>query len=217
MFYFVALCSLLSCREKSNTTAVEESIPTELTGAEESAPAYAATSPAIETIEDIREAYASVVSKIESNSMDSTYFGYNCNGEKSGNVRYYSENGQLRMIRHTYNEYSHHSATDHYFVKDSTLFFVHFNRMSWSFDSQAQDPQATKDKTTEKRFYIIDNQPVKCLEKSYTTRSAAADNPQAETVANKEVNCPSLDPVLESYRLLVQHRHQQDSISCLED
>ncbi len=209
--------SLLSCREKSDTTVAEDSTLEAVAGAEESPADTAATLSAINTIEDIEEAYAYVLSKIEHHSMDSTSFGYNCHGEKQGNVQYFSENGQLRLIRHTYNEYSHHDATDHYFVKDSSLYFVFFDRMSWSFDSQAKEPEAVKEEITENRFYIVDNQPVRCLEKKFTTRSAAANNPRSALVANKEVGCTSLELVRENFRLLVQHRHQQDSLSCLED
>lgn len=121
IIYLIVFITLVSCKE--STTSSEDS---NLVGA---------TTPLVTTqidsseilrnmknVEDIRKEYTYVTSKIESSRMGYASFNYNCNGEKKGTVTYFSEKGQLRMIKHVYNEYSHFSAVDSYFVKDSALF-----------------------------------------------------------------------------------------------
>ena len=105
------------------------------------------------TIEDIQKTYELISAQKNQGLLDSTSFKYDCHGEKAGEVSYFSQDGQLRMIVHRYNEYSHHSATDYYYVMDSVLFFVYNNRLSWTFDSGPQG--STKDDITEQRIYLF--------------------------------------------------------------
>ncbi len=46
---------------------------------------------------------------------------------------YFLDKTGLRLIKHIYNEYSHFSATDEYFVKNDTLFFSFNKPVWWSF------------------------------------------------------------------------------------
>lgn len=92
----------------------------------------------LESLEDLRREYNDIASRAESGGMDSTFFDYNCRGEKVGRVVYLSDEGGLRLIRHTYSEYSHFSATDEYFMKDGTVFFALCRHVSWSFVGEGE-------------------------------------------------------------------------------
>ncbi|MFD3000304.1 hypothetical protein ACFS7Z_08030 [Pontibacter toksunensis] len=127
--YLIVFMTLVSCKE--STTSSENS---NLVGA--TTPLIITQTDSFEVLRDlknvadIKKEYTYVTSRIESSRMNSASFNYNCNDEKKGTVTYFTENGQLRMIKHTYNEYSHFSAVDNYFVKDSTPFFVLQRRLA---------------------------------------------------------------------------------------
>ena len=162
-------------------------------------------------IEGIKKTYEMTLAQLKNGVLDSTSFKYSCNNERNGTVSYFLDKGALRMIVHRYNEYSHHSAEDYYFVKDSILFFTYFERVSWSFDGPEG---STKDNVTEQRVYLIDQKPIRCLEKKFVVRSKESNNPKSETVANKEVSCASLESVINPFLVLLKHRENPTS-TCL--
>ncbi|WP_074937158.1 hypothetical protein [Pontibacter akesuensis] len=84
---------------------------------------------------------------------------------------------------------------------------------AWSFDTQAQGESQTIDKITEKRYYIIQNEALQCLEKKYGTRSAASsENVQPQLAANTETVCSSLEAVLKKFEVLADYRSQEDNL-----
>lgn len=212
LFYAAIIFSMFSCRE--NSTSGEETAP-----GSETKTAETATEPAaerfdkIKDIEDIKAEQLEIISGIERGSMDSTSVKYNCNGEKTGRIIYYSENDRLRLIRHIYNEYSHFSATEEYFLKDEVPFFVFYKQVAWSFVNQDQ----TRDNITEKRFYIINNAPVKCLQKKFTVLSNDEDALSSDMVPNEEIQCSSLESIREDLELLFKFQNQKEDLSCLEE
>ena len=173
--------------------------------------------PELQSVEDIQKEYNYISSLIESGRMDSMAKNYNCRDEKKGTITWFSENGQLRMIKHSYSEYDHYSASDYYYIKDGYPFFVYYKSISWFFSSDEQGRQGTTDNITEKRFYIIDEKPVRCLEKKFKIVSTAVDKAKPESVVNKEVDCPSIEPILKKYRLLDEYRTREEKSGCLGD
>ena len=186
IYYLFILLSFISCRDNSNSveSSLQEDNNTTTSKDQEDQrePLREMTN-----IEDIKKEYSYILSMTISRSMDSTFFNYNCNGEKEGKVFYFYEDEQLRLIRHTYNEYSHFSATDEYFIKDAEPFFVFYNQLAWNFAGQNQ----TEDNITERRFYILNNQPIECLEKKYTVIANDENSPESDRVANKKIDCTS--------------------------
>lgn len=180
-----------SCAE--NSSKQETSDTTAVVAEPEKAP---------DNVESIQKAYSSVMTQLETGKLDSVSFKYSCNEEKKGTVTYFSENGKLRMIAHQYSEYDHHSATERYFVKDSVLFFVYASRTLWAF----KDGGGTKDDVTEQRTYLVDDKPIRCLEKKFVVPA---------TAENKEVDCTSQKSVITPYQLLLKHRDQPTS-GCLD-
>jgi hypothetical protein len=141
------------------------------------------------SVEDIKQLYANLNKKLQSGMLDSTSIKYDCNGERTGTVTYFAEDEKVKIIRHTYNEYSHFSATDQYFLSDDKLFFAHLTGVSWSFQSGKAATGATKDDITEKRLYIVREKPLLCLGKRYVKKSDSQDNLPPESAESKEVNC----------------------------
>lgn len=169
----------------------------------------------IQSVEDIQEAYSAVVKQIGVGALDSVSFEYSCgNGERSGRVIYYSQDGDLRLIVHRFAEYSHYSAEEQYFVRDSILFFTFLKEISWSFEDGPEG--SVRDNITERRIYVLDQEPVKCLEKKYVIRSQIKDNPRPESLPNKEVGCTSSALLIKKYPQLVQHHRQAPASGCLE-
>ncbi|WP_018479336.1 hypothetical protein [Pontibacter roseus] len=214
LIYMLALLVITSCKDK--TASMEESAlqaeTTTIANSQMKPSEKLREARAIRNVEDIREEYAYITSVLESGRLDSASFSYNCNDEKKGTATYFSEKGQLRMVRHTYSEYSHFSAVDSYYVKEDALFFVFHNRLTWSFVHQGQ----TRDNVTENRVYIIDDEPVKCLQKKYTEYSRTNGAPQSEQVDNKEVDCSSLGFVQKDFQSLARYRKQREDLQCLE-
>jgi len=155
------------------------------------------------SVPEIKQAFSVTDKKLQQGVMDSVSFKYDCKGERNGTVTYFSDKGNLAIIKHSYNEYSHFSAVDQYFVKDGKLFFAHFNRVVWSFESGKAAEGATKDDVTEQRIYIAAEKPLLCLEKKYTIKSHSSDNPIPENLENKEVECKTIGSVLRDFGKLL--------------
>ncbi|MBU4539209.1 MAG: hypothetical protein L6264_05065 [Weeksellaceae bacterium] len=166
----------------------------------------------LKTVDDIKASYAYFVNKLRTKGIDSTLFKYNCNNEKSGKVIYFTENGKLRMIRHAYSEYSHFSATDEYFVEDDSVYFIYSKQVQWNF----VDQNKTKDEIIERRIYIIDNNPVKCLENESTLIVSSGKSGTAKAGSNKEMDCSSFQPMLKQFEKLIKLRGQKKDMECLE-
>ena len=207
----ILLCSYCSERPSIRGKEITEDskLDTETTGHE----LKADTEEAPVTIDAIKKTYAMISKKFQDGELDSTSFKYDCNGEKGGTVSYFSDKGKLRMVVHRYHEYDHYSAVDRYFVKDSTVFFAHLTSISWAFEDGSQG--TTRDNIKEQRTYLIKQEPVRCLEKKYTLRSDARNNPAPDSVPNNEVGCQSVKPLLSSYALLVKYQHKS-APHCLE-
>lgn len=210
ILYSFTILFFASCAQKPDTnTTQHEPVPTHqvLT---DTVDTITTRSGVLTTVDDIQSAYTSVMKQYENGTLDSASFKYSCQDEKGGTVTYFSKDGKLRMVVHRYHEYDHYSAVDRYFVEDEGLYFANLNGVSWSFE----DGGGTRDNVTEQRIYVINQTPVRCLEKKYAIRSKASDNPRPETVANKEVKCKSAASVIGPYRILLKYQKNGTS-GCL--
>lgn len=205
--YTLFLCLVFfSCGQNRNTepstTVVEDS------AARVTAPETVAAQP--KTVEQIKQRYADINAKLQGGLLDSVAYKYDCNGERSGTVTYFSNHGKLEMIKHSYNEYSHFEATDQYFISNDHLFFAHFRRSNWSFESGQAADGATKDNIIEQRFYVANEKSLLCLEKKYTKRSHADNNPLPAKVQNKEVACKPMEPLIKDFNKLIDFKNSGD-------
>lgn len=216
-FFALILLSATACKEdtKPNHTgnqaaaATDTAISGNLTTSE---PAEPDGIP--QNVEDIQRVYTATMEKLQQGQLDSTSFTYECQNEINGTVTYYSEGGKLRLMTHAYSEQDHHGAEDQYFVKDDKLFFTYTSTTFWSFDGGGEG--STKDDITEYRIYLVDDKPVKCLEKKYSIHSKATNNPKPDDVANKEVDCKTHQATaIKSFELLRKYR-SKGTTGCLE-
>lgn len=151
----------------------------------------------------IKKAYTSINNQLLKGQLDSVSYQYDCQGERSGTVTYFSENGELAIIRHSYSEYSHFSAVKQYYIMQDSLFFVQSSEVVWSFESGQAAEGTTKDDITEKRLYLVKDKALRCLEKKYSKRSKASDNPDPDKIVNKEVACKPTEPIIKDYGKLL--------------
>lgn len=212
VIYVLAVGYFLSCAQshkketQDSDTGQMDSVITEYTDAGGSA--YVPRN-----VEEVRHMYTDTRSLVDQQGLDTTSFAYDCHGEKKGRLVYYSEAGQLRLIVHQYNEHDHYEATDQYYIKNDSLYFVFLKGTAWSFESGTVS--ATRDDITEKRIYLPDANPMLCLEKKYSIHSQSPKNPSSEDIDNVEVDCPSSSSLHRSYHLFAKYQNTPTS-GCLE-
>ncbi|VUD62773.1 hypothetical protein TDB9533_03108 [Thalassocella blandensis] len=171
----------------------------------------------IESIADIKKEYAHLMDLQQHQQYSISSVSYSCNGERSGNMTYYKLNDATKIIKHTFNEYSHHSGKEQYFLRNNSPFFVFKEQKSWSFDGTKNGESQTKDVITERRFYLLDNQLEKCLEKQFTQHSAREQNPSSADVPNQTMTCPTVKNVLHGFTRILQYEDKTGQIDCLEN
>lgn len=211
--YLIGFFFLLSCTQRPADQSRQSDLQENEDRIVSKSPVPAESDKPIATVIDIQREYTAVVNKMADGLLDSASFKYDCYGEKSGTVTYFTEKGALRVIVHRYSEYSHFNAVERYYLKDSALFFAYRNSVTWAFEDGPEG--ATKDHIREQRTYLVQQQPIECLEKDFVVHSKAENNLHADEVPNKVVNCISAEEVLTPFRLLVKY-HNKPAPECLE-
>lgn len=167
----------------------------------------------LSTVDGIKQEYNLVNTQLLEKKLDSVGFKYECE-EKSGNVVYYSENGNLKMVKH-FQADSHYSSTENYFVDEGKPYFIFKDETVWNFDGGTPEKPETKDDVTEQRFYIVNEKAIQCLEKKYTLKSNSSNNPKSENVPNKEMKNCSIGELQKSFDLLMKNKDRRDGGKCL--
>ena len=167
------------------------------------------------TLTEIKSAYSNTINNLKQNSLQADSVKYNCAGEKSGTITYFTKDGKLILIRHSYHEYDHFSAVDLYFVKDESLYFMYLQETVWSFESGSSAEPTTKDDITESRVYITNNQAIQCLEKKYTIKSKSTNNPIPDQIQNKSVECKNTASLIKNFKNLLAFKSKPKG-SCFE-
>ncbi|MEG1026693.1 MAG: hypothetical protein RSF34_19630, partial [Flavobacterium sp.] len=80
----------------------------------------------------------------------------------------------------------------------------------WSFVAEG----ITKDNVTEYRGYIINDQPVECLEKKYTLHSKSDTNPNPDEIPNKNSDCKNIQKLIKKYQKLATYKSTKD-VECI--
>ncbi|SFN37018.1 hypothetical protein SAMN05421594_2395 [Chryseobacterium oleae] len=169
---------------------------------------------AVDPIEEIKSEYSKLQKQLESKKLTSTDFTYNCNDERSGKVTFYSDQKEIRIIEHSYDEYSHFGSTEQYFIKDGNLFFIFKEDTGWNFDGGTPEKPITKDDITESRLYIHNNKSIKCLEKQYSIKSDATEKPTPDKIPNKETQCHT-DELMKTYQSLLRNKDKKGETKCI--
>ena len=167
----------------------------------------------LNSVNGIRQAIQQVNSQLISKKLDSVGFEYDCD-EISGNVVYYSDKGKLKVVKH-FQADSHFSSTENYFVNDGKLYFIFKDDAVWSFDGGTPEKPETKDDVTERRFYMVDDKAIQCLEKKYVLKSNSPNNPKTENIPNKEMKNCSSEELQKTFALLMKARDRRGNGKCL--
>lgn len=211
IFFSIIILFAASCKNDKEKTVSENLV---LTGSSTVKKDTVRTEKSSDPIEEIKKEYAVLQTQLKAKKLSSKSFNYNCNDERSGKVTFYSDQKEIRIIEHSYDEYSHFGSTEQYFIKDGNLFFIFKEDTAWNFDGGTPEKPITKDDITESRIYIQNNKPIKCLEKQYSIRSNAAEKPSPEKIPGKEVQC-NTDELMKTYQSLLKNKDQKGEIKCL--
>lgn len=206
LFLAAGLIFVFSCKNDKDKTALQAPVSKDSIIAKKDSE----TDP----IEEIKSEYSHLQKQLESKKLTSKGFTYNCNDETSGKVKFYSDQKEIRIIEHSYDEHSHFGSTEQYFIKDGNLFFIFKEDTGWNFDGGTPEKPITKDDITESRIYIQNNKPIKCLEKQYSIRSNATEKPSPDKIANKETQC-NTNELMKTYQSLLKNRDKKGEIQCL--
>jgi len=167
----------------------------------------------LSSVDDIKREYNLVNSQLLAKKLDSSRFDYECE-ERTGNVVYYSEKGILKIIKR-FDADSHYSTVENYFVSDGKPYFIFKDETLWNFDGGTPEKPETKDDITEKRFYMVDGKPIQCLEKKYTLRSNAKNNPKPENISSNQMKNCSVDELQKTFNLLLKNKEHKENLKCL--
>lgn len=107
---------------------------------------------------------------------------------------------------------SHFSSLTKYYVKNDHVFFIFKDDTLWQFDGGTPEKPITKDSITQQRIYLQHENPIQCLEKSYTIRSVGK-NADPGKVPNKEVKC-DVKELMTIYQSILKNKDKKD-IPCL--
>ncbi|MBV8326750.1 hypothetical protein [Chryseobacterium sp.] len=166
-------------------------------------------------IEEIKKEYAILHSQLEANKFKSSTFTYDCDNEISGEIKYYSDQSEIRVIEHSYAEHDHFSGSERYFIKNGKVFFIFKEDTEWSFDGGTPEKPITRDDITERRVYLQNGQPIKCLEKKYSIRSNTPTPPSPDGIPGKEVIC-NTTALMKTYQSLINNKNQTGAVKkCL--
>lgn len=164
-----------------------------------------------QTIDEIKMEYATLNNQIIAQKLDSTSFEYECD-EISGNVVYYSLNGELKSIKHFHGD-SHFSSVENYYLKSGKPFFIFQQETLWSFDGGTPEKPETKDDIIENRYYYINNKLEYCRDKKYSIRTKNHSKP--ENISDGESkNCNDTE-LSKNFEKLLKNKDKKEKVNCI--
>lgn len=214
IFFTAILLLSFSCKKDQNKTVLPEPVSNDSLAVTKDTIQAEQIENISDPIEEIKKEYAVLQGLLEAKKLSSKGFTYNCNEEPSGEVKFYSDKDEIKVIEHFYAEHSHFSATERYFIKNGKPFFIFREETVWNFDGGTPEKPITKDDITETRIYLQNDKPLKCLQKQYRIRSDNKQKNIADQTASKEIKC-SVDEILKTYQSLLKNKDRKGEIECL--
>lgn len=204
---FSGLLLIFSCKKENDTKVAANSVSADSLSKRQNLDSLR-----LNSVDDIKNEYNKVNSLLIAKKLDSTSFHYECE-EKSGTVVFYSDNNNLKTIKHSYSENSHFSSVENYFVEDDKPYFIFQQETVWSFDGGTSEKPETKDDIKENRYYYVNEKLVNCRDKTYTLRSK--NNSKQENLSDRESkNCSDVES-LKTFNLLIKNKDMKGTIQCL--
>ncbi|MFL9832731.1 hypothetical protein [Chryseobacterium terrae] len=164
-----------------------------------------------QSLEEIKTEYTLLNNQLIAKKLDSANFDYECN-EVSGNVVYYSENGELKSIKHFHGD-SHFSSVENYYLKNGKPFFIFQEETVWNFDGGTPEKPETKDDVKEKRFYYVNDQLISCRDKKYTIRTKNQSKP--ENVSDGESKNCNDSELRKTFEILIKNQNKKGKTDCI--
>lgn len=163
------------------------------------------------SINEIKAEFSVINNQIIAKKMDSSSFDYECD-EISGNVVYYTENGELKSIKHFHGD-SHFSSVEKYYLKEDKAFFIYQEDTLWNFDGGTPEKPETKDDIEEKRYYYANEKIILCRDKKYTVRTKNGSKP--ENISDGESkNCNDAE-LKKTLDILLKNKDKKGKINCI--
>ncbi|PIF45715.1 hypothetical protein CLU96_2725 [Chryseobacterium sp. 52] len=165
-------------------------------------------------VDQIKQEYNTLQAELQAKKLNSSGFTYNCNEEPEGEVTFYSDKGEIRVIEHFFAEHSHFSASEKYFIINGKPFFIFREETVWNFDGGTPEKPITKDDITEIRISLQNGKVLKSLKKKYSIKSDDKEKTDPDKIVSKEIQYHP-DELLTTYQLLLKHKNQKGEIKCL--
>lgn len=207
---FTALCLALviSCKKETESKSIQNGSPKDSLVTKNDT---ISSNGVPQNVDEIKKEFAILNNKLLSKKFDSTGFNYNCE-ETEGEVHFYYENKELKMVKHFYGD-SHFSSVTKYYVKNDQVFFIFKDDTLWQFDGGTPEKPITKDSINQQRIYLQKGNPIQCLEKNFTIRSVGK-NVDPETVPNKQGKC-DVKGLIKNYQTILKNNDKKDKVLCL--
>jgi hypothetical protein len=164
-----------------------------------------------QSLDEIKTEYALLNNQLIAKKLDSASFDYECN-EVSGNVVYYSSNGELKSIKHFHGD-SHFSSVENYYLKNGKPFFIFQEETVWNFDGGTPEKPETKDDVKEKRFYYVNDKLISCRDKKYTLRTKNQSKP--ENVSDGESKTCNDSELRKTFEILIKNQAKKGKSDCI--
>lgn len=205
-----ALCliTFVSCKKEHAAVRISEpslndSIPAEDTSA--------GKMPAPQNIEEIKREFTILNQKVLSKKLDSSGFTYECE-ETYGEGSFYYENGQLSMVRY-FTADSHFSSVTRYYLKHDEIFFIFREDTVWRFDGGTAEKPVTRDDISQQRVYLVNGNPVQCLQKEFTVRSVGRHQ-DPEKIPNRKTRC-DIRELMKDYLRVLKNIDKKGRTDCI--
>ncbi|MBC7862153.1 MAG: hypothetical protein IAF38_04210 [Bacteroidia bacterium] len=164
-------------------------------------------------VKDIRAKYDLISAFIKTPACSIKEIKFSCSDYPAyGQILFYSEGSQVRMIEMSNDDGSHGGATERYYIWKGKLIFYFNDSGSWGFDGGKDSVIGkdtiyfpfTKDRMTEDRYYFSNKKVIKCLHKEYEFRSTDVIKTDPSTVPNTEGESCEGEGILKTFAELVK-------------
>lgn len=159
----------------TQATTLEKPISAEENREEEQTEDYLSEEQIEDTLAQIRNIYARIMSEMGDSTYSKKVLEYNCpDYPQKGEISYYFDSARLKYINCTYTEGGHGSGSLELFLKKGGgLVFAYETQSFWSFNhSDASNEQSTKGSFIQNRYYFNNGRLIRHLYKDFEVLDA---------------------------------------------
>ena len=171
----------------------------------------------VDPITQIKNEYDLIMDQLEKGKFVSKVYYYECpNFPEEGTITFYSDSVGIRMIENEAVQGSHGGETATYYLKNGQLFFVYQVQSYWSFaQGSDQENPSTVDHVSEYRFYLYENELIKCLVKNYSAKDNEDLDEKGKATNNVNVECKAYDDLNDKLSILMNQYGGEEHLNCI--